>query len=147
VVEAGDTSGALITASFAADQGREVFAVPGNINAPQSRGTNRLIRDGARPLLKPEDLLDILQLTHVEAHREARQVLPVDEDEARVLKEIALEPLHIDEIRSRSGLPIEKVSATLTLMELKGMVRQVGAMQYQAIRETQSDYRVDASDD
>ena len=53
IIEAGETSGALITASFAAEQGRDVFAVPGNINAPQSKGTNRLIREGAQPLLSP----------------------------------------------------------------------------------------------
>ena len=59
VVEAGETSGALITATFAAEQGRDVLAVPGNINAPQSKGTNRLIQQGARPLLKPEDVLEV----------------------------------------------------------------------------------------
>lgn len=143
VVEAGDTSGALITASFAANQGRDVFAVPGNINAPQSRGANRLIQDGARPLLRPEDLLDILQLNSIEAHKEARRALPVDADEARLLQVIALEPLHIDEIQARVGLTIEKVSATLTMMELKGLVRQVGGMNYQAVRESGSQYRVD----
>ena len=64
-----ETSGALITASFAAEQGRDVFAVPGNINAPQSQGTNRLIRDGAQPLLNPQDVLEALNLTMVTEHR------------------------------------------------------------------------------
>jgi DNA processing protein len=146
VVEAGETSGALITATFAANQGRDVFAVPGNINAPQSRGTNRLIQDGARPLLRPEDLLDLLHLERIESHKEARRDLPSDPTESRLLHEIALEPLHIDEIRSRSGLPIEIVSATLTMMELKGMVRQVGGMQYQAVREEGSEYGVEFDD-
>lgn len=72
IVEAGDTSGALITAGFAAEQGRDVFAVPGNINAPQSRGTNRLIRDGAQPLLSPQDVLEALNLTMVTEHQAAR---------------------------------------------------------------------------
>jgi len=144
VVEAGEESGALITATFAAEQGREVFAVPGNITAPQSKGANRLIQDGARPLLKPQDLLEALQLTQVSEHKAARTALPpADETEARLLKTITLEPLHIDEIREMLALPIEKVSATLALMELKGMVRQVGGMRYMAVRESQADYLTD----
>ena len=63
VVEAGETSGALITAEFAAEQGREIFAVPGSILAPQSKGTNKLIQNGALPLLTPQDLMQALNLT------------------------------------------------------------------------------------
>lgn len=143
VIEAGDTSGALITASFAADQGREVFAVPGNIQAPQSKGTNRLIQEGAHPLLKPEDVLEVLQLERIPQMRAARTVIPADKTEASLLNLLGNEPVHIDEIRNQAGLPIEKVSATLTLMELKGMVRQVGHMNYVAVRENPSEYRVD----
>ncbi len=73
VVEAGETSGALITAQFAIDQGREVFAVPGNILAPQSKGTNRLISQGAHPLLSVRDLLDVLNLTRVTEQRESQE--------------------------------------------------------------------------
>ena len=63
MVEAGETSGALITAEFAAEQGREIFAVPGSILAPQSKGTNKLIQNGALPLLTPQDLMQALNLT------------------------------------------------------------------------------------
>lgn len=143
VIEAGEKSGALITAAFAAQQGREVFAVPGNILAPQSKGTNRLVQDGAHPLLRPEEILEILQLQQVTEHRAARTSLPTDATEARLLTLLGREPLHVDEIRAQAGLPIEKVSATLTMMELKGMVRQVGHMQYVALRENSSEYRVD----
>jgi DNA processing protein len=141
VVEAGQTSGALITASFAADQGREVFAVPGNINAPQSAGANRLIQNGAHPLLDPQDVLEVLELTMVTEHHAARASLPADAVEAQLFATLTREPLHIDEIRARTDLPIEKVTATLALMELKGMVRQVGGMNYVAIRETQENYQ------
>ena len=72
VIEAGATSGALITANFAVEQGREVFAVPGNIFAPQSKGPNKLIQNGAHPLLKPQDILDVLDLTRVTEQRTAR---------------------------------------------------------------------------
>jgi len=140
VVEAGETSGALLTAEFAAEQGREVFAVPGSILAPQSKGTNRLIQNGALPLLSPQDVLQALNLTRLGEQQAARKILPSDEVEARLMNVLSDEPLHVDEIRHRSGLPIEKVSAVLVMMELKGMVRQVGGMHYVALREVQSDY-------
>jgi DNA processing protein len=140
VIEAGETSGALITAEFAAEQGREVFAVPGNILAPQSRGTNKLIQNGALPLLTPQDLLQALNLTRVGEQKAARKILPADEVEAQVLNALGSEPLHVDELRNQTGLPVEKVSAALVMMELKGMVRQVGGMQYVAVREVQSGY-------
>lgn len=146
VVEAGQNSGALITASFAADQGREVFAVPGNITSPQSQGANRLIQDGARPLLKPQDLLAALELTLVTEHRAARVVLPADAVEAQLFSILSREPLHVDEIRARTDIPIEKVTATLALMELKGMVRQVGGMNYVAVREEPGEYYLNGVD-
>jgi DNA processing protein len=140
VVEAGETSGALITAEFAAEQGREIFAVPGSILAPQSKGTNKLIQNGALPLLSVEDLMQALDLTRMGEHKAARKIIPTDATEARLMDVLGEEPLHVDEIRSRADLPIEKVSAALALMELKGMVRQVGGMNYVAVREVQSDY-------
>jgi DNA processing protein len=142
VVEAGETSGALITAQFAADQGREVFAVPGNILAPQSKGTNRLIAQGAHPMLAPGDVLDVLNMTRVTEQRAVRKILPGNELEAKLLSVLSHEPLHMDEIRNQTGLPIERVSATLVMMELKGLVRQVGGMNYVAIQEQQADYKV-----
>ena len=142
VIEAGETSGALITAEFAAEQGREVFAVPGNILAPQSKGTNKLIQNGAQPLLSPQDLMQALNLTRAGEFKAARKVLPKDAVEAQLLDALGAEPVHVDEIRNQTGLPIEKVSATLTLMELKGMVRQVGGMNYVAVREESADYSV-----
>jgi DNA processing protein len=140
VIEAGETSGALITAEFAAEQGREVFAVPGSILAPQSKGTNKLIQTGAHPLLSPQDLLQALNLTRAGAFKAARKAIPADALEAQLLAALGAEPVHVDEIRNQTGLPIEKVSATLTLMELKGMVRQVGGMKYVSVREEQADY-------
>ncbi|MEW6406313.1 MAG: DNA-processing protein DprA [Chloroflexota bacterium] len=140
VIEAGETSGALITAEFAAEQGREVFAVPGSILAPQSKGTNKLIQNGALPLLSAKDLMQVLDLTRVGEQKAARKILPADETEARLMNVLGSEPLHVDEIRNQAELPIEKVSAALALMELKGMVRQVGGMNYVAVREVQSGY-------
>lgn len=141
VVEAGETSGALITAEFAAEQGREVFAVPGGIYAPQSRGANRLIQNGAQPLLSAQDLMQALDITRIGKHKAARKILPADETETRLLNVLGAEPLHVDEIRAQAQLPIEKVSAALTLMELKGMVRQVGGMNYVAAGEAAGEYQ------
>ena len=143
IIEAGETSGALITATFAAEQGREVLAVPGNIHAAQSKGTNRLIQQGARSLLKVEDILDAIKLDQVQARQEARNLLPADPVEASILVLMSAEPLHIDEIQAQSGLSIDKVSATLTMLELKGMVRQVGGMNYVAVREFGAQYWTD----
>jgi DNA processing protein len=143
VVEAGETSGALITAEFAAEQGREVFAVPGSILAPQSKGTNKLIQNGALPLLSVNDLMQALDITRVGEQKAARKIMPADAIEAKLLTVLTNEPLHVDEIRSQSELPIEKVSAALVLMELKGMVRQVGGMNYVALREEEAEYRAD----
>lgn len=142
VVEAGERSGALITAEFAVEQGREVFAVPGNILSPASRGTNVLIQKGAYPLLSPQDVLDVLELSQVEAYKSAREVLPSDTTEAKILTVLDYEPMHVDEISLEVGLAIEKVSAALTMMELKGVVQNVGGMRYSAIREITSPYGV-----
>lgn len=135
VVEAGDKSGALITADFALEQGRDVFAVPGNILSPASRGTNRLIQNGAYAMVSPQDVLDVLNLSELESIKTARQVLPANSTEARILQVMDFEPMHIDEICNGVGLAVEKVSAALTMMELKGLVQHVGAMRYAVVRE------------
>lgn len=142
VVEAGETSGALITATFAAEQGREVFAVPGPIYAPQSKGTNRLIHQGAQPLLDPVNILESLNLRKVDHYKQATLLLPVDELESKLMEILNLEPVHIDDIQSKVGYPVEKVSAALTMMELKGMVRQVSGMTYLAIHDERETYRI-----
>lgn len=143
IVEAGERSGALITGDFALEQGREVFAVPGNIFHQKSIGTNKLIQQGAKPVLSVEDILEELNLTMVSQQAEVRAVVPENETEAALLEYITAEPIHIDEIGQQSGLPIAQVSSTLALMELKGMVRQVGGMNYVLARETRVEYVVD----
>ncbi|MCB9134703.1 MAG: DNA-protecting protein DprA [Anaerolineales bacterium] len=141
VIEASRQSGALITAEFAAEQGREVFAVPGSIFAPQSQGTNQLIQQGARPMLSPQEVLEALDLGRAVQQREARAALPANDLETRILALIRNEALHVDEISVQAQLPIKEITATLTMMELKGMVRQMGGMQYQAVREEQAMYK------
>lgn len=140
VIEAGERSGALITAGFAAEQGREVFAVPGPIYAPNSKGCNMLIERGAHPLLQFETLLKVLNLETMDSNKDARQALPADATEAALFGLLGAEPMHLNEIGARAALPIAQVSSTLTLMELKGLVRHVGGMTYVAARELGGSY-------
>ena len=143
VVEAGKKSGALITAQFAAEQGRDVFAVPGNVHAPQSIGTNQLIQDGARPLLQPRDVLEALNLQQIQEYRAARHVIPSDAVEAKLIEILCAEPVHVDELSREAGYSIQQVSAALTMLELKGVVRQVGGMQYVMARELRAPYETE----
>jgi DNA processing protein len=140
VVEAGEKSGALITAEFAVEQGRDVFAVPGSILTPQSEGTNRLIEQGARPLLKMAEILDALKLEQIPEKQLTRKLNPASAVEKNLLNCLSQDPMHVDELCGLSGLPISQVSATLTMMELKGMVTQVGGMNYVAAREAKGNY-------
>ncbi len=135
VVEAGETSGALITADRALEQGREVFAVPGNIFARSSLGTNKLLKEGATLITGAQDVLEALNLQLVAQHTEVRAQVPEDATEAQLFALLSAEPTHIDAIVRESGLPVAQVSSTLALMELKGSVRQVAGMQYVVARE------------
>ena len=142
VIEAGERSGALITASYAADQGKEVFAVPGKISAPSSKGSNLLIKQGAHPLLDPQDVLDVLNMSLLEEQREVRKTLPSDPKEVALYQVVGDEPLHVDEICAQVKMPIEEVTSTLALMELKGMVRKTFGMKYMAVQEWNARYHL-----
>jgi DNA processing protein len=120
----------LITAAFAAEQGRDVFAVPGSIFSPASQGTNSLIRDGATPVTCIDDILAQLQPSKAARQLTVKDILPPDETERALLEVIGSEPVHIDEIAQAASLPMSTVSASLAMMELKGMVHQSGGMNY-----------------
>ncbi len=143
VVEGDKPSGARITADFALEQGRDVFAVPGNILQHTSRLPNTLIQEGATPVLEVEDILEKLNLNMVVQQAEVREVIPENATESELLELLSAEPVHIDEIQRTTGLPIETVSSTLAFMELKGMVRQVAGMNYVVAREARATYRID----
>lgn len=147
VIEAGERSGALITARFALEQDRDVFAVPGNINSPVSAGTNRLIQQGAKLVTRIEDILEELNLRMVTEQQAAQAVLPDSAEEAALLSQLSSQPLHVDELGRLTGMPSYLVSSTLTLMELKGMVQQVGAMNYVRLREPDVVYQSEAPEE
>lgn len=130
VIEAGERSGALITAEFAGKQGREVFAVPGNVFSSRCAGTNRLIRDGAHVVLEVNDILSALNLFMLPQQMEVQQALPENAEERGLLALLGHEPIHINELILASDLPAPTVTATLTMLELKGLVRAVGSTQF-----------------
>ena len=128
VVQASEESGSLITAEYALEQGRVVFAIPGNIGAAGSRGTNRLIKEGAKLVESSEDILAEI-LPQWERRKEGppkvkspEEGLP--EDEKIVYKLLSDSPLHIDAIIGESQLDPGKVSSLLLNLELKGLITQ-----------------------
>ena len=130
VTEAPKQSGALITANFALEQGRDVFGVPNSIYSPGSVGVNKLIQDGAHLVTNVQDILMALNLFLVPQHVEIQAALPDNSEERTLLALLSHDPLHIDELIRESGLPTTTVAATLMVMELKGMIKQFGGMQY-----------------
>ena len=133
VAEAPLKSGSLITAGSALQQGREVFAVPSSILSSGGEGVNRLIRDGAHPVTDIGDILDNLNIhivpTENKTHGHALDLMESDIEKA-IFTQLSYEPMHIDELIRSSEAAAELVSATLTIMEIKGIVRHVGTMQY-----------------
>lgn len=143
VTEADENSGAMITARDALEQNREVFAVPGSILSPASRGTNHIIQAGEAKLVnKYTDILEELNLTAVARQIEMSELLPETETESLLINQLSTEPSHIDEVCQKSGLPAATVSSTLAMMELKGLVKQIGTMNYVLSREMRQEYRV-----
>lgn len=144
VVEASEQSGTNWTVQSALEQGRDVFAVPGNVFSPASRGTNRLIQEGAKLVMGHQDILEELNLSGMGVQLPMPQVgatVKAEGNEAHLLRYISHEPLHIDEVRRRTGLPIATVSSTLTLMEIKGLVKQVGTLHYIRAQELPGQYQ------
>jgi len=130
VIEAPPKSGALITVEHALKQGREVFAVPGSILSSRSAGTNKLIQDGARPVMDVKDIVEALNLFMIPQQIEMQAILPDNDEEKRLLALLSHEPRHVDDLIRESNLPTMTVSATLTMMELKGMIKQASSMQF-----------------
>ena len=133
VVEAGERSGALITAKFSVEQGREVFAVPGSVLAAMSRGTNNLISQGASPMTNPTQLLDFLKVKSELGNKSVQKTLSLDE--AEILHALGSETLHIDDLAAKLSYSMERISALLIMMELAGLVTKTPSMHYSALME------------
>lgn len=135
IVEAPEESGAMITAALAADQGRDVFAVPGSIFNAGSSGTNRLIQQGAKLVVTVEDILDELNIAHgkVEARALTKQIAPTGENEAPLLKHLGADPLPVDDLVRQTGMSAAEVLSALTMLQLQGYIEDDGRGNFRRI--------------
>jgi DNA processing protein len=136
VVEANIRSGSLITANCALEQGREVFAVPGNITNEFARGTNQLIKDGAKLVEKTEDIIDeiscLKELTSRKKnvrHQESFSII-VDKQETELLELIGKEPVNIEVLGARTGKSVNQLSSILLQLMMKELIREMSGKNY-----------------
>ncbi|MBI4100125.1 DNA-protecting protein DprA [Candidatus Microgenomates bacterium] len=130
VTEAASESGSLITASDAAEHGREVFAVPGPITSPMSVGTAQLIQKGAKLVHTVKDVLEELNLKQRASQFTAKQIIAENPQEEKILEILKNGPAHIDELIRRSELQASQVGSLLGLAEIKGKIKNLGGGQY-----------------
>jgi DNA processing protein len=132
IIEAGVKSGALITANLALEQGREVFAVPGNISSKGSEGTNRLIKNGAVLVTRAEDILEELKdfLIVEESEHQKKKSFALSEQEQKIYQLLSTEPAHIDRIAKDSELSTPQALSLLLNLELKGLVKQLSGKNF-----------------
>ena len=131
VVEAAERSGALISASHAVDQNREVFAIPGRIDSRMSCGCHQLLRDGAKLVTCVDDVLEelgpLVEAAPTENGRKVRHPaeLQLNEQEEQVLMAVDTEPTPIDQVVDKSNLPIHRVLSTVSVLEMRKLIRRV----------------------
>ena len=136
VVEAAPESGSLITARYANEQGREVFAIPGSIHNPLARGCHRLIRQGAKLVESVDDILEEIAPQLQQRRAAVADTLPEDPAQARVLQALGTDTQSFDQLQAGSGLDAAALSEALLALELSGDVAAAGGGAYQRLRAT-----------
>ena len=130
VIEAQEKSGSLITSSHAINQGKDVFAVPGNINSLYSKGTKLLIRDGAIPLLDIDDILrEVNDLQILKNNKKYKETLAISlsDSEKKIVNVLKTGPVHCDMISLNTGMDIQTVLSIIMILEMKNVVREMGS--------------------
>ena len=130
VTEAAQDSGSLITAEHARKQGRKVFAIPGPITSQLTAGTAKLLQSGAKLVYHVKDILDEIDLTERWQKIKAKMVLPESQEEAEILKILENETKHLDQIVRESGLATSQVMSLVSMMEIRGKIKNLGGMVY-----------------
>lgn len=130
VIEAPERSGALITVDFAAEQGRDAFAVPGPVHAPASAGCHRILREGATLVRSAEDILEDLHIRPIDHNEPEIDQVMLSTDERRLLSVLTSQPQHIDDIAAQLGKTVSEVSGELMMLELQGSVQSGGSGYY-----------------
>ncbi|OQB05476.1 MAG: hypothetical protein BWY19_01014 [bacterium ADurb.Bin212] len=128
VVEAAKQSGAIITAMSALEYNREVFAIPGPIDSPYSEGCNYLIQQGAKLVMEPNDIFSELNIEHLHSVKKAKNELKPNQEEQAIIEIIKGKSMSCDEICRISGINVATISQTLTMLEMKGILENVGGI-------------------
>ncbi|MFA6421887.1 MAG: DNA-processing protein DprA [Candidatus Buchananbacteria bacterium] len=130
IIEAGETSGSLITAKYAVEQNREVFSIPGNIFSSQSKGTNNLIKQGAKLVNSADDILDELNIAQISQIKEEKGKVNLSAEEKLIMDLMSHEPIHIDKISQLCRIKINALLSLMITMELKGIIKDAGGQNY-----------------
>lgn len=133
VVEGAEKSGTLLTANHAANQGKTVFAVPGQITSPLSGAPLFLLKNGAKIATEPKDILDELDLEVKVDREKMRKAVPDNPMEEKIIECLETEPYYLDELVRITGNKTSEISARLTIMEMKGLVKNLGGGKYKRV--------------
>jgi DNA processing protein len=128
-IEAKEKSGVMNTVRWALEQNKDVFAIPGNIYAKTSHGTNRLIKDGAIPVTSAEEILELLGIQHTRVERKTKELILNDEEQA-IWNHLSYEPTYVDTLAEKLNQPTGPILNALLNLEIKGFVKQLPGMMF-----------------